>query len=52
MGQTTVEEVLKLVEMVAELPGGREQDEQHETTDNGNNNRGSAGLSLEDLPDA
>lgn len=52
MGQTTVEEVLKLVEMVAELPGGSEQDEQHETTDNGNNNRGSAGLSLEDLPDA
>lgn len=51
MGQTTVEEVLKLVEMVAELPQSDEQDDQPAKSDSGNNGN-TGGLSLEDLPDA
>ena len=52
MGMTTVEEVLKLVEMVAELVHSEEQEEQHAKTDQDNNSNTGGGLSLEDIPDA
>lgn len=53
MGLTTVEEVLKLVEMVAELPGGDDNaaDSDDENNDDGPPNN-TGGLSLEELPDA
>ena len=52
MGLTTVEEVLKLVEMVAELPQNDEQEEQSAKRDSDTNGNAGGGLSLEDIPDA
>lgn len=57
MGHTTVEEVLKLVEMVAEVPKTEQDDEQSEAAptlqqDVPNQGKPDGGLSLEDIPDA
>ncbi|MFS1702106.1 MSHA biogenesis protein MshE [Aestuariibacter sp. GS-14] len=57
MGRTTVEEVLKLVEMVAEVPQTEHGVEQAETVlhpqnDSEKPGKSAGGLSLEDIPDA
>ena len=57
MGHTTVEEVLKLVEMVAEVPKTEQDDEHTEAAptlqqDAPNQGKPDGGLSLEDIPDA